>query len=554
MPLLRQKTLRMSHQVLALIAWEWRSVAVKSGLRCYGYRHGVAHLLQIGLIEQAKTLLQDFAWLMARFEAEGGSGAFSLSRDAEAVLVLLPQAGKENFQIWAAFFRERAHILRRGTPAWGTHKILLQLASEHADDSPVTQVAEAWLEQGGCDWFWLRRARRVAKVSSSNCLRVLEGHEAWVWGAALLSHNRILSWSYDQSLRIWDGVGGENIAILEGHTKVVRGAQVLSDERILSWSPDCSLRIWDGGTGENIAVLEGHTKAVYGALELADGRILSWSGDKTLRIWDLESGESLSILVGHKDGVKGALKLSDGRILSWSGDKTLRTWDLESGESLSILVGHKGDVNGVLELSDGRILSWSRDKTLRIWDLESGENLSTLVGHKGGVNGALKLSDGRILSWSGDKTLRIWDLECGTTIINLHGHTKAVDGAQVLSEERILSWSSDGTLRLWDAQSGETLRVVQQKLAALVASDLFSCWVQSSNSRAHDGSTACAGHQGGISLFLGSDAVFWQANGNWKAEVLLFDQVVASCTKDLAFLRLYHGSHRVRIRNRQDKS
>ena len=58
-------------------------------------------------------------------------------------------------EIWAAFFRGKAHILRRGNEEWPAHKILLQLTVEHADDSPLTLGAEKWLGEGGCprgDW------------------------------------------------------------------------------------------------------------------------------------------------------------------------------------------------------------------------------------------------------------------------------------------------------------------------------------------------------------------------------------------------------------------
>ncbi|MCI4665504.1 MAG: hypothetical protein MRY74_12350, partial [Neomegalonema sp.] len=59
---------------------------------------------------------------------------------------------------------------------------------------------------------------------------------------------------------------------------------ILADGRILSWSFDKTLRLWSA-KGAEIAVLEGHRGDVLGAEILADGRILSWSNDDTLRIW-----------------------------------------------------------------------------------------------------------------------------------------------------------------------------------------------------------------------------------------------------------------------------
>ena len=71
----------------------------------------------------------------------------------------------------------------------------------------------------------------------------------------------------------------------------VLGALLLPDERrVLSWSWDKTLWLWDLETGA-ARTLEGHNSTVLGALVLADARrALSWSKDKTLRLWDLETG------------------------------------------------------------------------------------------------------------------------------------------------------------------------------------------------------------------------------------------------------------------------
>jgi len=68
------------------------------------------------------------------------------------------------------------------------------------------------------------------------------------------------------------------------------GTLELKNRNILSWSWDNTLRIWSSD-GEEIATLKGHTGLVNGALELKDGKILSWSGDKTFRIWSSDGEE-----------------------------------------------------------------------------------------------------------------------------------------------------------------------------------------------------------------------------------------------------------------------
>jgi WD40 repeat protein len=193
----------------------------------------------------------------------------------------LPQQWKEKLKFWEAFFRERAHILRRGNDEWPAYKILLQLAMEHADDSPVTIGAEHYLAAGKVAWPWLRREQRLKHVGFDPCLTVLEGHTDGINGALGFPDGKILSWSQDKTLRVWDQYG-KPLAVLKGHIDPVRGAIILSDGKILSWEKDNDdLRLWDS-SGEPLARLEvGHRNA----MTLTDERILTWSG------WD----ESLGI-------------------------------------------------------------------------------------------------------------------------------------------------------------------------------------------------------------------------------------------------------------------
>ena len=275
-----------------------------SAAQDYALRHLPKHLAQAEQEDQLESILTDFNFLMQRCR-------FGL---LEAILKdyglrkgLVSQAAQQRLDIWEAFCREKAHILRRGNAEWPMHKILLQLAVEHADDSPLTQGAEQWLADNRCDWLWLRRVPRLPHVQKNPCLLVFEGHTDRVTGALELAGGRLLSWSRDKTLRVWDGGSGKCLLTLEGHTDAVDGALELADGRLLSWSDDKTLRVWDYNSGTCLQMLVGHTSEVKGALALADGRLLSWASDKTLWVWDSLTGACLRTLEGHTDGVLGAL-------------------------------------------------------------------------------------------------------------------------------------------------------------------------------------------------------------------------------------------------------
>ena len=272
-------TLREAEARLCRLAAAWRTLP--PGWLClHPFRWGVRYALRwqgAAGLEAAGRRLTDFAILQA-FTAELPDRAIhELVADYETLLARLPAgAEREEFRLWEAFFREREHILRRGDERWPASRNLLQLAVEHADDSPVSRAAEAWLSAGHCHWVWLRNPQRVAGVMPPDpCLQVLEGHANGVHGALVLADGRILSWSGDNTLRLWDGSSGAPLAILGEHTNEVNGALALADGRLLSWSADDNLHLRDGRSGVTTAILAGHTHWVAGARELADGRLLS---------------------------------------------------------------------------------------------------------------------------------------------------------------------------------------------------------------------------------------------------------------------------------------
>jgi WD40 repeat protein len=118
------------------------------------------------------------------------------------------------------------------------------------------------------------------------------GHKDWVYCLQALPDGRIVSGSYDKTLRIWskDSSGRWQSEVLKGHESYVFCLQALPDGRIVSGSYDKTLRIWskDSSGRWQSEVLEGHTHCVSCLQALPDGRIVSGSGDETLRIWDGE--------------------------------------------------------------------------------------------------------------------------------------------------------------------------------------------------------------------------------------------------------------------------
>ena len=476
---------------------------VRSGpLAHYLFRRGIGHLLEVGRPDAALTLLIRFDYLMDRLRTlPDPDGVVGLGEDWRATLHLSPILDRAT-RLWEAFFREREHILRRGHARWPANKILLQLAVEHADDSPVTLAAERWLTNGHCDWTWFRNPQRVRHASPDPCLRVFEGHAGKISGALLFPDDRILTWSSDQTLRIWDYDTASNVATLAGHGGEIDGAQLLDGNRILSWSRDGTLRLWESEQGSAIAVLEGHTARVYGA-QVVNGRyILSWSEDGTLRVWNAETASVLRVLGAHDQPVFYVEFLDDGRfisvsegskiviwqnlfdttprvivdresivrsfrvlaqdrIITYDWDARLRVFDINSGALLlSIETQHKGHLTNLVVLPNGNCVSLAEDGAARLWNPNTGDRLAILPG-VGWNYGALALPEDHVLIWGIGSDLLIFHATTGELLSRLTGHKGQMWGAELLPQNRILSRNLDCTARIWDANTGTLLSILE---------------------------------------------------------------------------------------------
>ncbi|KIM19869.1 hypothetical protein M408DRAFT_82921, partial [Serendipita vermifera MAFF 305830] len=298
----------------------------------------------------------------------------------------------------------------------------------------------------------------------------LHGHDGVV-NSISISHDgtRIVSGSWDTTIRIWDAETGKTVVgPLHGHRGQVTSVSFSPDAtRIVSGSWDRTIRLWDAKTGQTmIGPLQGHISQITSVSFSPNGtRIVSGSWDKMIRVWDTETGANfLTILPGHEGAVSSICFSPDGtRIISGSWDKTIRVWDAETGNTLiGPLRGHTNWVSSVSFSPDGtRIISGSNDKTIRVWDAKTGETvIGPLHGHEGEVNSVSFSSQGtRIVSGSNDNTVRVWDAEPEAVVLgSLQGHNDPVNSVSFSRDgKRILSGSRDTTIRIWNAETGETM-------------------------------------------------------------------------------------------------
>jgi WD40 repeat protein len=272
---------------------------------------------------------------------------------------------------------------------------------------------------------------------------------------------KVISGGKDKIIRIWDAAGNL-IRKLEGHNSFVRGLDVRGN-RLLSASFDNTVRLWNLDTGECIKTLNEHTDHVTGVrfLDAEGTKAASCSFDQTVKIWDLTEGKCLHTLHGHVDLVRCLAVVDEDTIVTGSEDRTMKVWNVKTGDCLQTLTGHVKGVNSVQVIRvcghDGggvvRIVSASDDKTIKLWDLQTGQYLRTMQGHKARINALQVVFNGRlVVSGSDDDTIKFWDMETGNCVKTVaSGHKDDVTCLYVLHDSRTLvSGSFDKTVKLWE--------------------------------------------------------------------------------------------------------
>ncbi|WP_437579925.1 nSTAND1 domain-containing NTPase [Sorangium sp. So ce887] len=294
---------------------------------------------------------------------------------------------------------------------------------------------------------------------------VLRGHDDLVASAAFSTDGRhIVTASWDRTVRVWNVDGTGEPIVLRGHQGVVYSAAFSPDDkRIVTAARDRTARVWNAdGTGEPL-VLRGHEDGAFSAAFSPDGkRIVTASQDGTARVWNADGTGEPIVLRGHQGVVySAAFSPDDKRIVTASYDKTARVWNADGTGKPMVLRGHEDAVYWAAFSPDGkRIVTASYDKTARVWNADGTGEPLLLRGHEEAVVSAAFSPDGkRIVTASYDKTARVWNADVTSEPLRLRGHENGVLGAAFSPDgRRIVSASYDKTARVWNADgTGEPL-------------------------------------------------------------------------------------------------
>ncbi|XP_075564062.1 apoptotic protease-activating factor 1 isoform X5 [Pelecanus crispus] len=196
----------------------------------------------------------------------------------------------------------------------------------------------------------------------------------------------LISSAHDSVIQVWNWQLDECV-FLKGHKEAIKDFRLLENSKLLSWSFDGTVKVWNITTGNTEKDFACHGGAVLSCAVSPDGsKFSSTSADKTAKIWSFESSSVLHELKGHEACVRCCTFSPNNKLLATGDDKgEIRIWDILTGALLHFCSPvtldegeptHGGWVTGLSFSPDSKMLV-SSGGYLKWWNVTTGESLQT---------------------------------------------------------------------------------------------------------------------------------------------------------------------------------
>ncbi len=236
---------------------------------------------------------------------------------------------------------------------------------------------------------------KIWEIETGNLKNSHNVHAQGVLALALYQNESdfiLATGGFDQTIKQWllSASGELDLkSTLTAHTGSIHGLALLGD-RLVSVSYDQTVKQWEKATGELICSSFDPSGAIYAvAVHSQENLIISGGGDGKISFWRGETGEFCGSLSGNLSSV-GAIALSpDGQtVAAGCVDGSIKLWQIDHEKLTSeakikpirCLNAHQGHVKALMFSPDGQFLySGGADGNLRLWHSRQDKAVKTLT-------------------------------------------------------------------------------------------------------------------------------------------------------------------------------
>lgn len=304
----------------------------------------------------------------------------------------------------------------------------------------------------------------------------MKGHKQPVTALAVSPKgDRIVSGSYDRTLRVWDATNGEELAVVAAGDCIaasIESAAFLPDgKHIVIGDSDGMIQIFETVNRlERRQLVNCDANIFRVAFSPTGRRIVIWQWNDVVRIWEALTGEMVGAWPScDRWSDKNVAFSPNDELIAVGSITAIRVWDTGRREEIAAFELAQGGWLGAPQATslafaqDGlRIASGQTGGVIKVWDLQNRTQVGWLFGHFGRVNCVTFSPDGRRIASGGyDRTARVWDWRDCAELACFAGKSEfcaivfSPDGTRVATAE-----CGRETVHIWDAVTGAELAKV----------------------------------------------------------------------------------------------
>ncbi|KAF2960759.1 WD40 repeat domain-containing protein [Thermotoga sp. 38H-to] len=283
----------------------------------------------------------------------------------------------------------------------------------------------------------------------------------------------IVSASDDKTVGVTNLKTGET-HLLKGHMKGVSSVAAAGN-KILSASFDGTMRVWSFPDGKEISSQKLGPSVVQIAAH--ENRYVVGLANGLALIRDLSNPSFSILLKAHPEGIKKIVFSENGQLIATCGGNTVKVWNTSNG-GLVLQYDHVITVNDVAFLDNDNLIFVADDYKAVVLNIQKNEMVKSIDAHNNFVL-FVSSDDSNIATYGMDKVVKVWNANLELQYF-LYGHQLSVNTVASSSNGKfIVSGSDDREILVWDAEKGivehriKTLSSVRKLL--IVENSIISC-------------------------------------------------------------------------------